>query len=216
MTATDRPDLLGLAGQARVGSRAALERLLAALHPVLHRYYIRSLGDEGDVASDLAQEALVRIARGIGGCHAEGEGQIIAWALRIARNLEIDWLRSVHSEPTYRARSLPIDAHALGVAPPAEEPARTPALGVLFALLEDAEGSLPESTRDLLYLRLTEHASWEQVGKAMGIPATAAKRRFQRSQHRIRSEILRRVRHLPAETREIVLAQIRDFGVPSS
>jgi RNA polymerase sigma factor (sigma-70 family) len=213
-TADETPSLLNLARAAQNGEDRALEHLLIAVHPAIRRYLGRRLGDLGDLINDLVQETLVRIAAGISGCKAESEEQLIAWCLTVARNQGIDWLRSVRSDPVHHARSLSTRSATWWNGSDCESnEAPTSTFAALLAILRESEEILPEETRDLLYLRLAENSSWEQVGNTLDIPAGAAKRRFQRGQHRLRGEVIRRIEKLPAAEREPLMARIRRFGV---
>jgi hypothetical protein len=47
------------------------------------------------------------------------------------------------------------------------------------------------------WARLVQGDDWEQAGAAVGLPHTAAKRRYQRLQDRLRTTVLHRVAELP-------------------
>lgn len=202
-------DLTAWARRAARGDDLAMEEFLTRIHPILARYLLRYLGDEGDVASDLAQEALVRIASSLCQSRAQTQEQLIAWCLVIARNVSIDFLRASQREPSHHGSTLD-GGHPLVGGETAMVPA--PEFSVLFGLLRDAEAEVSDDSRRILYLRLVENASWAAVGEELGIAESAAKRRFQRAQRRIRREVLIRVNQLGTSLRQRVLDRIRRFG----
>lgn len=206
-----KPPLVALARAAAAGNRDALEHFLTEVHPILRRYASRVLGEDRDLPSDVAQEALVRISIGLPQARAETEEQILAWCLTIVRHLAIDWLRRLRLEPSHGAVSGVGDAPAHlggeGNIPPAPETVQ------LFRILSICEAELPLETRSILYLRLVEGAPWAELARELGVPMTAAKRRYQRAQRSLYQRVLQRVASLSEPFRDTILDQIRGFGV---
>ncbi|MBB4637511.1 RNA polymerase sigma factor [Longimicrobium terrae] len=212
-------DLAAVATRAAGGDDEALEMLLRELHPLLCRYFGRRCRDEpdmSDVVDDLAQQTLVQLARGMPQCRARDEAAVLAWALSIARNCAADHLRAVREERSLRCffSDLEIAAGWSSVqewrSADAESSAGRAALG---RLLEQVQDSLPERTQDLLWMRLVEHAPWGEVADHFGTEYRAAQRRYQRAQKALRSGVLSLVAELPDGERDLVLAQLDDFGV---
>lgn len=206
----DSEDLTIWARRAANGDRNALENFLAHIHPILFRYLLRSMRDEREVAADLAQEALIRISVGLPKARATTRAQVIAWSLVVARNVAIDFLRALRREPAEYAGSL-TDASLIESTDGDHAPDFC--MATLLSILRVAEGDLPDATRRILYLRLLEGAPWPSVAEEMGIAESAAKRRFQRAQARLRRQVLRRVTTLEFPLRTAILDRIRRFGV---
>jgi RNA polymerase sigma-70 factor (ECF subfamily) len=76
-------DVEELAARAAAGDRAALDALLTAVRPEVLRRCARILPFSGD-AEDACQEALIAVARGIGGF--EGRSRFTTWLYPIVAN----------------------------------------------------------------------------------------------------------------------------------
>ena len=72
------------------------ERLFAANHQRLFRYFCRAAGSV-DAARDLTQEVFVRVSRAR--VPSAPEGELKAWLFRIARNLLLDQHRHGRRHP---------------------------------------------------------------------------------------------------------------------
>jgi RNA polymerase sigma factor (sigma-70 family) len=218
MPTTSSFDLARVAISAADGDSNALEVLLRELHPLLRRFFTRRFKNEpdlSDVVDDLAQQTLVHLAQGIPCCRARDERGVLAWALAIARNCAMDYLRSVREERSLRCFSdLESAASWLSVQDWDMQDAKaSPGLQVLQALVQQAQESLPERTQQLLWLRLVEHAPWADVAAEFGTEYRAAQRRYQRAQKALRNGVLCLSADLPVRERELVLAQLGEFGV---
>jgi RNA polymerase sigma factor (sigma-70 family) len=200
---TTSTELTSLAMRANCGDGEALERLLAGVHVRVLRFlraWLHRRGDWEELAQDLAQDTLLRIARSLGGCQAATDAELIRWCLRVARNIGIDHLRAVRDE--WDATALALDA---GDGPLCQvhgswqSDAQVPTEGarVLLAVLSEVLADEPEEAHELLWERLVAGSPWGSAGAALGVPETAAKRRFQRTQARIRVAVLRRLVSLP-------------------
>jgi DNA-directed RNA polymerase specialized sigma24 family protein len=134
----DRIPLSVLAAAANDGDASALEHLLARLHVPVHRFYRAWLfahRDREEVARDLAQEALLRIAKRLAGCGATSDGTLVAWCLAVARSTGLDYLRRGRAERD--AFAFAEEVEALGGGPGAgAEP--TEGLQIVLHVLREA------------------------------------------------------------------------------
>lgn len=205
--------------RAREGDKEALESLLRLLRPVLIRYARAQLfldPEAEETARDLAQEALVRIVLGLQHCRAEADTQVIAWALAIVRNLCVDHFRAVHA-PTFRlSQLLDEDLCVRGDFLLARAGRASPQPGrgrrVLHQVLDEVVETLPAPALRLLRLRVEENMTWNQVASELGLTRSAAKRRFQRMQARVRDDALKRIKGLADRDRVAALRYLRRLG----
>jgi RNA polymerase sigma-70 factor (ECF subfamily) len=197
--------LLRHLGAAQRGEPTARETLLGELHLPVLRYLRRKASDEPDapdVAEDVAQETLIRVAIHLADCRAESDTELLSWTLTIARNAWMDYRRSRRAG-FFRLR--PSDEVSVARNEPTP---RSWADRILGRLLRASLSTLPDETVRILRLHGAEDASWAEVAAALGIPPTAAKRRFQRALVRVRRELLRRIEALPPAQRSAVLRRL--------
>lgn len=210
--ATVETALVDLARRAADGDLLSLEALLVALHPRIRRFYRRwlfSWHDRDELADDLAQEALWRIAQNVSRCDAADDARFVSWCLVLARNLGIDFLRS--SQGAWALVTFVEELRNVsGVPAPRDEP---PSAGhqILLRLLERAQAAEPEAIQTLLWHRVIEGLSWEETASALSTSASAAKRAFQRAQVRLRTHVLEGIRHLGEVERAAVEAVIESL-----
>jgi len=162
---------------------ARLEALLASESEAVLRLARRLLGDPEE-ARDLAQDALERACRGLGGFR--GESSLRTWVLRIAlheglkrirrRRLKekvLGWLR-VRTAPGEWARGIP------------EDPERTLVRREQIRLLEQALATLPARQRVVLTLRFLEGLSVAEIADLLGVGAGTVKTHLVRGVRRVR------------------------------
>jgi RNA polymerase sigma factor (sigma-70 family) len=155
--------------------------------------------DGEDLADDVAQETLIRIVSRLDACRASVDLQVLAWALAIARTRLADHLRVVLADVER------MNDETTSIASPTAS-ASTPssALGVLGRLVRKVVRTLPEDTRLLLDLRVTQGETWPSIARLLGTSAAGAKRRFQRAQTRLQREINEQAARLPANQKKAV------------
>lgn len=204
--------------RARAGDGAALETALALLHPVISQFIARRFRvgvDVRDFVADVAQDALIRIAKGIGQCRATEAGQVRAWALEAARSAALDYLRSSASGLSLLGRAVRLDgpvAEALlwnEWQRPDEDPSAVSPATVLCRLAVDAQNQLPAPHIQLIWSRLVDGASWAEIGEQFGTTAAGAKRRYQRAQSAVRKAVLRSVAAVPEPERTRLMEFLR-------
>lgn len=138
--------------------QARFEELFRANFASLHRYLARLTGDT-DVASDLAQEAFVRLLQ-----RGALPDDPRAWLVAVAMNL----LRTRHARDSRRSRILTVVRDAqLTASPPRladEQVERAEASARVRKVLD----SLPERERQLLLLH-TEGYSYREMASALDL-----------------------------------------------
>ena len=175
MPAPSQPIDSRIAAAAR-GDRAATEALLTELLPRVRnlvRYLVR--GDR-DV-DDIAQEALIAIARGLAGFR--GEGALTAWADRIAARATFAYLRRERRAPGHG-----LDGPDLAAVPhPGDGPDRYAERRQLVRLLDQ----LPDEQRHALVLHHAMGLSVPEMAESLGISAETVRSRLRLGKARLRA-----------------------------
>jgi RNA polymerase sigma factor (sigma-70 family) len=227
MTKPDSHDCDAALSQAVVGARSgdadALESALALLHPVISRFLARRFvhgADLHDFVADVAQNALIRIARSLPNCRATEAGQIRAWALEAARSAALDYLRSPSSGMALLRRATQLDAPAAEALlwsewqrPDDDDPTSASAATVLCRFAVEAQSRLSTAQVQLIWSRLVDRASWAEIGEEYGTTPAGAKRRYQRAQNMVRKMVLRSVAAVPEPERTRLTRFLSNCGV---
>jgi RNA polymerase sigma factor (sigma-70 family) len=208
---------------ARAGDADALESALALLHPVICRFLARRFVsglDAYDFVADVAQDALIRIAKGLSACRATAPGEVRAWALKAARSAAIDYLRSPSSGLSLLKRAVQLDGPAAEALlwsewqRPDDDPNAASAATVLCRLAVDAQNELSTAQVELIWSRLVDGASWAEIGQRFGTTAAGAKRRYQRAQKAVRKTVLAKVTGLSEPERTRLMRFLHQTGIP--
>lgn len=154
---------------------AALERLLVALRPKLHRYCARLTGSVMD-GEDVLQEALIKAIEALPTAGAIENPE--AWVFRIAHNTALDFLRA-----RARAAALQSDEDVTMVADPVlAEEERLAAAASLHTFMQ-----LPVAQRSAVILKDVLGYSIEEVAAILGEATIAAvKSTLHRGRERLR------------------------------
>lgn len=209
-------ELVGLASRARRGDQGALERLLAEVHVHLHRYFERWIFRRSgwqDTLDDLAQEALIRIARGLGSCAASDDVALLVWTRTVARNVGTDYLRGMRDE--WDQREFLDGIEELVDGDEWEREIEVTGRDIMLRILAEAHTAEADDAQELLWQRVVLGDEWSEAGAALGIPHTAAKRRYQRTQGRIRHAVLRRLVDLAPEELSAVRRWLERIDMPA-
>lgn len=203
--------LVPLLQQATTGDENALTTLLTRLHVVVSRFIRRRMNYDlaaEPFVEDAAIESLVKIAEQYPTCRADSDGQVVAWALSVARTVSIDLLRQglLH----YGAAAVCVDAgFDIGESVASEFSEST---ALLLKVQQEVQDLLPEDLQRLLWLHLIEGASWADVGSELGTTAAGAKRRYQRGQQRLRRLMMARIQELSKAERNLLLEYLARIG----
>ena len=158
----------------QAGDPAAAESLLAALCPVLGRFF-GSMPDSRAAADDLTQETLLRIHR-VRHTYRPGE-PLMPWVYAIARNARVDNYRRTARRAAREEAVDPADLQAY--AAPVEHKRETPGFDTLVA-------GLPESQREVLTMLKVLGLTVEEVARATGSTAGAVKQKAHRAYEKLR------------------------------
>ncbi|MGA0530944.1 RNA polymerase sigma factor [Hansschlegelia sp. KR7-227] len=167
-----------LVQRAKAGDRRAFAALVDRHYGALHRFAWRCLGDAAE-AEDAAQEALIRIARGLDGF--EGRSSFTTWATGVALNCARDALRArrrrVASLEDARTEA-EIEASVRDDAGPEE------------ALWEAVRG-LPEALREAVLLVHVEGFSHRAAAEALGCAEATVSWRLFSARRKLKSALAR-------------------------
>lgn len=158
-------------------------------------------------AEDLTQESLLKISRSLPAVTATTGTQFLAWCYAVASNVLLDWKRGRQTDPLYLGKSLEAEA-SIPFGEQGLEPVQSPRNQWLTATMREVLALVPLESLLLLHMRLERSLAWAEIGDEFGIAASAAKRRFQRMQRRLKGEILCRVYLLPAAERQRILQRL--------
>ena len=173
---------LRLARHAATGDPAAWREIVDRFGPRIHSLALHFSRDP-ERAQDLTQEIFLRLFQNLGSFR--GDVPLLAWTLRLSRNLCIDDYRRRRLERTFRFLPLEtIDGLHDGSDPAANAQHRE-----LLALVEATLHELDPETVLILTLRDVEGLSYRELEALLDLPSGTVKSRI----HRGRRELLRRL-----------------------
>lgn len=131
---------------------------------------------ESDLANDLFQEAFVKVIQKLKLGAYQEEGKFLPWVLRIAHNLVIDHFRK---QAKYRMIS---ERHSWSedynifhrIASEDANYVEQTTLEEVAAQLHVLMAHLPESQREMIYMRLFEERSFKEISETEGVSINTA------------------------------------------
>ena len=182
MTAsTDDSDLV-LAAQR--GDRDALDRLLHRHFDRIHAVCRRIAGSTRD-ADDAAQEAMIRIVRGLD--RFDGRASFSTWSYRIATNAALDELRKRSRRPQLHVVR---DDDGAGTADPVDELAERRVESVVDRIAIDAAlAALPEEFRVPVVMRDIGDLDYAEIAEALSVPLGTVKSRIARGRRMLLEQL---------------------------
>ncbi len=160
-----------------------IEELAKDLSGPLLRYLTRFVGDR-DLAEDLLQETLIRIARGLPGF--EGRSELKTWAFSIATRVAADHFR----QPQNRVRIIAVEESAdLPVAEPSPSIEQRVVIDEMNVCVRRVIDSLPEDYRAALVLHDLEGLTAAQTAEICGCSLPTAKIRVHRARLRLKEAL---------------------------
>ncbi|MEL6330489.1 MAG: RNA polymerase sigma factor [Planctomycetota bacterium] len=194
-----RPDPAVLK-RAKAGDRDALAALLEPETARIHAICVRMVGPAE--ARDLAQDALVKVIRGLPSF--DGRSQLSTWITRVAMNACLSWLRAEGRARTSGKRPVSLDSE------PAAEPhdpggVQSRAGGGADTrprLVVAALGQLSPEHRAILVLRDVRDLDYEQIAGVLDLASGTVKSRLFRARAALRKEVERLEGEARAEATE--------------
>ncbi len=177
---TPAPPIAQLVADARRGDRAALEALLSAVAPAVHRFGLRMCRHDAD-ADDVLQDTLIAITHGLDGF--AGRASFTSWAFALARSACVRRRRGLKNQPPAP------DPHPDARADEAPNPEACASDGELARVVVRALDTLAEEQREVLVLRDVEELSAREAAEALGVSEGALKSRLHRARAALRAAL---------------------------
>jgi RNA polymerase sigma-70 factor (ECF subfamily) len=176
--------------RARQGDEAAFEQLVLRHQRYVFNLAYRVLGDYTE-AEDMAQEAFVRVWRGLSGFR--GQARFTTWLYRIVYNLCLNRLPGLQRE---RLQTEPLEEV---LADPGPSPADLFAVREKMAFLHAQLDRLPEKYRLVLTLRYLQHLSYDEIAAALEMPMGTVKTHIHRAHRLLRERLSQWEKHTTGE-----------------
>lgn len=199
------------------GDAIALDDLARCLLASLSRYFRRywRIGDADD-REDYVQDTLLLVLRSLRRCRAADDTALMAWVIAIGkrvvlrdlrlRRLEVPLFSATERDPSAwhepgAVRRQPLCPELCERDGPDEDSNEFSMSALVAPYAVRAQAVLPPHTQELLYRRLVDHASWNDIAAWAVTTPSAAKRRFQRARATLARQIMRELEQCPSGRR---------------
>jgi RNA polymerase sigma-70 factor (ECF subfamily) len=177
-----------LVRRAQQGDVSAFERLIGEHLPLVRRF-ARAFARSHDAAADLAQDALLKVYRSLGGYRFQSS--FSTWLYAIVRNVYLDETRSRAARE--RAVERPLDLGAVDAEPTADSDApradRRIEREELRRRVWEALGAIPPEFRATLVLYDIEGLTYEEIAAIERAPLGTVKSRLSRGRDHLRQAL---------------------------
>ena len=171
-----------LVSRAQAGDRAAFAALVRAHQDEVYALARRLVGDP-HMASDVAQEALIRAWRALP--NFRGDARLSTWLYRITVNTA--W---THKTRSVRYRAAPLDDYTEVAADlDARQPEVAGEILELRGRLRQALDRLPDAQREVVVMKDIYGWSHAEIAESLTISVTAAKVRLHRARARLARDL---------------------------
>ena len=156
------------------GDQAAMRALWARHAPHIDVVVRRLVGQDPDLAADIAQDVWIQIFRALPSFR--GDSQFSTWAHRIAVNRTLNALRR---SKRLAALETDVEDDSASVEPEAER-------ALLAATIEEAAAKLSPGARTVFLLHDVEGYTHEEIAKELGITAGGSKSQLFKARAKLR------------------------------
>lgn len=183
------PELAQLIAQAQGGDAAAFERLISIYQGKVYGF-ARAFTSDPEQASDVAQDALIKIYRSLGGFRFQSS--LLTWIFRIVKSVFLDHYKSRRQKE--RKLEQPLDGMsehescAPGDSGPEAQLLRHEEREALWTALRE----VPEVFRTVLVLVDMQGLSYEEVAVIVKAPVGTVKSRLNRGREALRAVLVQR------------------------
>jgi RNA polymerase sigma-70 factor (ECF subfamily) len=182
-----------LVSRSKAGDIAAFEELIGAYQKKIFNLAYRIIGNYDD-AADLAQEALIRIFRSIGGF--KEQSSFSTWIYRITTNVCLDEIRKRKSKKEYSLdEEVQVDDGQLKRQVMSEDPGPDEVFEreELRSMVKDAIDKLPEEQRIVITLRDIQGLSYDEIAEVLDCPGGTVKSRISRARQALKKVLSSRL-----------------------
>ena len=156
------------------GDASCLGTLFERHHNGVYQFCLQMTRQRA-ASEDLTQDVFMRLLQKAN--TFRGEGSFKAWMFNIARNVALDHLRSGQRRNTHTGADDAMDAYLVDNRSAEQDASGREDLGFLAAAL----ARLPEAAREVIWLGRFEFDSYDELGRALGCNAGAARVRMHRA-----------------------------------
>jgi len=180
-------EVAGLVERAREGDVAAFERLIAEHQAKVFTFAFAFTGDR-EQAKDLAQDALVKVYRSIGGFRFQSA--FSTWLYSIVKNTYLDAVKSRAGRE--QALEQPLDRadveHLQDAANAEDRLLEKESRRLLMRALRD----VPEAFRVVVTMSDVQGLGYDQIAEALSLPIGTVKSRLNRGRDALKAALFRR------------------------
>jgi RNA polymerase sigma-70 factor (ECF subfamily) len=169
-----------LVARARAGDRKALEAVLQAIAPSIHRFGLRMCKSVHD-AEDVLQDTLINIATHL--AEFEGRSSLSSWVFALTRSACARKRRGLKNRPPVSDERL-VEAPDLAASPESKAADQQLAMALSRAL-----DDLSDDYREVILLRDVEGLSAPEAASSLGISVDALKSRLHRAREALRTTL---------------------------
>ena len=166
--------------RAKNGSREAFEYLFKAHLPRLYRaayFFLKNIDD----AADICQEAFLRAYKNLS--RFDEDRTFYPWIYRILKNLCLNKIR--------RPKNIRLDQELIdSVAGPYPDPEKELIQNEEIKRLRMALDKLPEMYREILFLKVYEDATYDEISEILSIPRGTVMSRLYNARQKVKQTIL--------------------------
>ncbi|MGE5615011.1 MAG: RNA polymerase sigma factor [Bacillota bacterium] len=175
-----------LISRSKAGDIEAFEELIEAYQKKIFNFAYRIIGNYDD-AADLAQEALIRIFKSIGGF--KEQSSFSTWIYRITTNVCLDEIRRRKNKKEHSLdEEVQVDDGQLKRQIMSEDPGPDEVYEreELRGIVKEAIDKLPEEQRIVITLRDIQGLSYDEIAEVLDCPGGTVKSRISRARQALK------------------------------
>ena len=171
--------------RAQQGDRKALEELIMRCEKRVYNTAFRFMGNEAD-ASDMAQEALIKLYRNISSF--KFKSTLSSWAYRITVNVCMDGLRKKKRAPLSLEHSL---ENGISLEDSTDGPEENALCAETKEDIQKALNLLSDSYKSVVIMRDIDGLSYEEIAELLDISIGTVKSRINRGRQQLKKLLFR-------------------------
>jgi len=175
-----------LVERARAGDEGAFAQLVTRYEGRVYNLALRYCGDVHE-AGDLAQEAFLRVYRGLSGFR--GTARFSTWLYRIVINVCRDWERKRRRRPTVAWPTVDDGDRPKDLPDPAPGPEEVSADNELRRRVVQEIAQLPQEYRQAVLLRDVQDLSYGEIAHILQVSVGTVKSRIHRGRAALRDRL---------------------------